>query len=97
MHKRLEDLEARTQKQQGYEVPRSMERYFHALTNARRQEAGLEPLPDLPYIKEDYEDDLKVLGEHLPTMRTDLGWQTEEAKSLLDQWERTVKERIERF
>ncbi len=96
LHKRLEALEARTQAQQGYTVPHRVERYFHILENAHRRARGLEPLPDLEYTKEDYEDDLKTLHEHIPAMRADPGWQTEESRTFLDSWERNVQERTER-
>lgn len=95
LHKRLEDLEARTQTQQGYEVSRSMEHFFHAHENARREIHGLEPLDDLPYTKEDYQDDLKVLGEHIPKMRAEPGWQAGKEKTFLDEWERKTRERTE--
>ncbi len=96
LEKRLEALEAHTQTQQGYKIPRRVERYFHALDNARREIDGLEPLPNLPYTKEDYEDDLRTLHEHIPAMRTSAGWQKEEARTLLDEWERSLREKLEK-
>lgn len=75
---------------------RVWERYLHAHENALRQNEGLEPLPDLPYTEEDYEDDLKTLEETIPAYRNGSGWKTQEARAFLDEWERDVKERIER-
>lgn len=99
LEKRLKVLENRSapEVKRKVHIPRSMERYFHALDNARRQEYGLEPLPDLEYTEEDYEDGLITLNEHIPTMRSSPGWQTEEGRVFLNKWERDTKERIERF
>ena len=97
LYKRLEALEAHIQTQQGYTVPRRVERYMHILENAHRRARGLEPLPDLPYLKEDYEDDLRTLHEHIPAMRNSAGWQKEEARMFLDQWERNLREKLERI
>lgn len=95
LHKRLEALEAHTQAQQGYKVPRRVERYLHIFENANRRARGIEPLPDLPYTEEDYEDDLRTLHEHIPAMRANPGCQTEESRTFLDSWERNVQERTE--
>ena len=97
LHKRLEALEARTQAQQGYTVPRRVERYLHIFENANRRARGIEPLPDLPYLKEDYEDDLKTLETTIPAMRSSAGWQKEEARTFLDEWERRLREKLERI
>ena len=82
---RLEALEARP-KPGGHETPRDLERYFHALQNAEREQKGLEFLPGLPYTEEDYRDDLTTIAAY----RANLGWQTEEAQDVLDEWERDV-------
>jgi hypothetical protein len=100
LEKRLEQLEKQFRSGEqanpgGGTSTRSMERYFHELENSRREQYGLEPLDDLPYTKEDYEDDLTTLNEHIPTMRLEPGWQAGEGKAFLDQWERHVKQRIE--
>ena len=97
LERRLEALEARTQAQQAYKVPRRVERSMHILENAHRRARGIEPLPDLPYTKEDYEDDLKTLHEDIPAMRNNAGWQKEEARTFLDEWERNLREKLERI
>lgn len=73
---------------------RLWERFLHAHDNGRRELHGLELLPELPYQEEDYEDDLKTLEEHLPALREDAGWQTEEAQAFLDSWERDLTEKL---
>jgi hypothetical protein len=73
---------------------RSMERFLHALENARREIEGREPLPELPYTEEDRQDDEEFLRETLPFYRASLGWQTEEARHVLDIWERDTIERL---
>ncbi len=95
--RRLETLEARTQAHQAYKTPRRVERYFHILENAQRRARGLEPLPDLEYTEEDRQDDLTTLHEHIPAMRNNAGWQKEEARALLDEWERNLREKLERI
>ena len=86
---RLERLEARHEAKPGGECrqnARLWERFFHTHENARRELLGLEPLPDLPYTEEDREreDDRRFLGEIIPAYRAGPGWQTEEAKAVLD-------------
>ncbi len=92
MHRRLERLEARTPRQQGYQVPRHMERFFHAMESARRELEGLEPLPDLECTEEDYQDAMNTIAAY----RAEPGWQIGEAKAFLDQWEQETRERMER-
>lgn len=92
LRRRLERLEERTPEAGGSEALRALERYLHALENARREQAGLEILPDFPYTEEDYTDDMRTIAAY----RDSLGWQTEEASALLDQWERDAKERMEK-
>ena len=94
LHKRLEAREAHTQTQQGYKVPRRVERYLHIFENAKRRARGIEPLPDLEYTKEDYEDDLRTLHEHIPAMRSNAGYQKAEGRAFLDKWERNLREKI---
>jgi len=94
---RLERLEARlTPKTPRGASARSMEVYFHIYENARRELDGLEPLPDLPYTKEDYEDDLNTLETTLPAYRAKPGWRAGEEKAFLDEWERDIKRRLDR-
>jgi len=94
---RLEKLEARfTPQEPPGGSARSWERYFHVVENARRELDGLEPLPDLPYTEEDREDDKSTLEKSIPVYRESPGWQTEEAKAFLDEWERDIRERLNR-
>ncbi len=75
---------------------RGWERYFHAAENAQRELQGLEPsfAADLSYTEEDYKDDLNTLEETIPAYRESPGWQTEEAKAFLDEWERDIEENL---
>ena len=73
--------------------PRSLEAYFRALENLDREKAGL---PPLPYTEEDREDDEEFLRETLPAYRASPGWQTEEAQSVLNEWERDTREKLEK-
>jgi|SRR5215218_8605201 len=73
--------------------PRSLEAYFRALENLDREKAGL---PPLPYTAEDWQDDEESLVETLPSYRASLGWQTEEAQHVLDNWERDTIERLQK-
>src|SRR5215212_1181796 len=75
---------------------RSMERFLHALENARREIEGREPLPDLPYTEEDRQDDEEFLREMLPVYRASPGWQTQEAQSVLDEWEKHTLHSLEK-
>ncbi len=68
-----------------------MERFFHAMESARRELEGLEPLRDLPYTEEDYQDALRTIAAY----RDEPGWQVGEAKAFLDQWEHETRERME--
>jgi hypothetical protein len=70
-----------------------LESYFRALENLERKEAGL---PPLPYTEEDRKSDEEFLRETLPFYRASPGWQTEEAKRVLDEWERDTHERLQR-
>ena len=44
-------------------APPDLERYFYALENARRMRDSLEPLPGLPYTKEDFDGDMTAIGK----------------------------------
>ncbi len=97
IERRVEKLEARlTPKTPRGMSARSWEVYFHIYANARRELDGLEPLPDLPYTKEDYEDDLNTLETILPAYRAEPGWRSGEAKAFLDDWERNIEARLDR-
>ena len=73
--------------------PRSLEAYFRALENLDREKAGL---PPLPYTEEDRRDDEEFLLETLPFYRANPGWQTEEARHVLDEWEQDTIERLQK-
>jgi hypothetical protein len=73
---------------------RAMERLLHALENARREMDRREPLPELPYTEEDREDDRRFLEETIPYYRERPGWQTEEARAVLDYWEEQALKRL---
>jgi hypothetical protein len=98
MRKRLERLEARGSRRTGQHVNRSRtwERYFHYLENARREIDGLEPLPELPYTKEDYDDDLNTLSITIPSYRDSRGWTSEASRAFLVEWGSEARKRIER-
>ena len=98
MRRRLERLEARGLRRTGQHADRSRtwERYFHAHENARRDLAGLEPLPKLPYTREDYDDDLNTLNTTIPVYRDSGGWPSGASRAFLDNWEREASKRVER-
>jgi hypothetical protein len=93
LRKQVEELRAVVLKEIQHSTPNpSLERYFRAVENWRREQAGLEPLP---YTEEDRKEDEEFLTETLPHYRHNFGWQTEEAQQLLDRWERDIRERLE--
>lgn len=73
------------------EATPELERYFAELENSQRVRAGLEPL-EIPYTREELANDLTMIEE----ARSDAGWQTPEARALLDAWERDVREKLEK-
>ena len=93
---RLKRLEESASASKGWRVPRWMERLLYSLESARRELEGRGPLPDLPYTEEDRQDDQEFLLETLPTYRASPGWQTEEAQSALDEWEKHTLEKLEK-
>jgi len=95
LENRLERLEARTERASRGGTPRYLDRYFKALENLRRKEAGLAKLP-LPYTKEDRSDDEDTLRVTIPTYRALPGWQTGEAAAFLDSWERDLEAKLYR-
>jgi hypothetical protein len=88
---RLEDLAGGSVK---LPTPRHMERLLHAFENARRELEGRELLPDLPYTEEDASDDRRFIEEAIPAYREGQGWQTEEARTVLEHWQRQTEERL---
>jgi len=73
--------------------PHYLDSYFRALENLDREMAGL---PALPYTEVERKDDEEFLLETLPFYRANPGWQTEEARHVLDEWERNTGERLEK-
>jgi hypothetical protein len=80
-----------------HEVPPAMDRLLDAIEDARREIAGLPPLPSeaRPYTAAEREDDIHFLEEVLPKYRTDEGWQSEEARAILDGWEEKTRAKLE--
>jgi hypothetical protein len=97
IERRLERLErlAESPHEDKSESTRYMERFLHLLENAHREIEGREPLPDLPYTEEDRKDDEEFLRETLPTYRASPGWQTQEAQSVLDEWQKHTMHSLE--
>ena|SRR5215216_204364 len=97
MERRLDKLErlAKSRHEDESGSPRYMERFLHAMENARRELEGREPLPNLPYTEEDRKDDEEFLRETLPTYRASPGWQTPQAQSVLDKWEKHTLHSLE--
>jgi hypothetical protein len=93
--RRLDNLERLSARRRANERerPRGLDGYFRALENLDRQEAGF---PPLPYTEEDRRDDERFLLETLPAYRTNPGWQTEEAQGVLDEWDRSTRERLQK-
>jgi hypothetical protein len=95
IERRLERLERLAESPQAdmSDSPRYLDSYFRALENLDREKAGL---PPLPYTEDDRQDDEDFLLETLPAYRGSLGWQGEEAQSVLDEWERDTREKLEK-
>jgi hypothetical protein len=96
LDRRVASLEAGNDRERGTEAqdtPYYLERYFKELSNLRRSEAGLEPLP---YTPQDLEDDRGCLEDTIPRYRESPGWQTEAAKNFLDQWEQHIRENLKK-
>jgi hypothetical protein len=94
LERRLERLERLAESPQAdmSDSPRHLEAYFRALENLDREKASL---PPLPYTEEDRRDDEEFLLETLSSYRASLGWQGEEARHVLDEWERDTIERLQ--
>ena len=93
IERRLRRLEERASANKGWRMPHYLEPYFRASENLQRKEAGL---PPLPYSKDDRRDDEEFLRETLPFYRASPGWQTQEARRVLDEWKRNTHERLRR-
>jgi hypothetical protein len=93
--RRLDNLErlAGRRHEDKSDISRSLEAYFRALESLDREKAGL---PALPYTEADQRDDEEFLLETLPSYRASLGWQGEEARHVLDEWERDTIERLQK-
>jgi hypothetical protein len=70
-------------------------RLFEANEDWRRDREGLPPI-DRPYTEEDRLDDEHTLHVTIPAYESEPGWKTGEAKAFLEDWERKVRERLER-
>lgn len=75
---------------------RRVNKYFTLIARWRREQAGL-PVEDLPYTKEDYDDDIDTLERIIPRMREARGWQSGEAREFLDTWEDTTRKKLESY
>ena len=96
--KRLEWLEVLAGgKANPSQITRTMELFFHALENARRELEGLEPLPPLRYTAEDLADDEWVMREVIPRYRSHVGYQSGQGLEFMDGWEQSVRADIEKF
>jgi hypothetical protein len=93
LKRRLKRVEERASANKGWRMPHCLEAYFRALENLERKEAGL---PPLPYSEVDRRSDEEFLAHTLPTYRASLGWQTEEAQRVLDEWEKDTLEKLEK-
>jgi hypothetical protein len=93
LNRRLKRVEERASANNGWRMSHYLEAYFRALGNLEREEAGL---PPLPYTEEDRNDDEEFLRETLPAYRASPGWKTQEAQSVLDEWERITRESLQR-
>jgi hypothetical protein len=94
IQRRLDTLERRSASRRADKdnSPRYLEAYVRALENFNREKAGL---PPLPYTEEDRQDDEEFLRETLPVYRASPGWQTQEAQSVLDEWEKHTLHSLE--
>jgi hypothetical protein len=92
IERRLRRLEEHTSANTGSRSPRYLEAYFRALENLQREEAGL---PPLPYTEDDRHDDEEFLRETLPAYRANRGWRTQEARHVLDEWEKHTMHSLE--
>ena len=96
---RLGRLEARTNPPA--ELPEqyrwAMERHLRAVENWRRGMQGLEPLAEIR-SEEEARMEAQALRDSLhssyPVLRQDEGWQTEEAQTILDHWEREAERKL---
>jgi hypothetical protein len=93
--RRLASLERRSASRRADKSgsPRHLDSYFRALEIFNREKAGL---PPLPYSEADRRNDEEFLLETLPFYRANPVWQTEEARHVLDEWERNTRERLQK-
>ncbi len=92
--RRLERLEATLGGTKPYETPPYILLHLKQMDNARREMEGLEPVPLSPEEELERESKRDALENLIPTMRADPGWQGEEARAFLDEWERDARERV---
>lgn len=92
LRRRLEALEANKAARPPEGFPnKNLEQYFRALENDRRERAGV-ALLEMPYNEEDYYDDMRVIA----SLRTDPGWDTEQGRMFLDEWENAAEKSLEK-
>ena len=90
--RRLDRLEAVREAARPHEVPPHVLLYLKHADNARRELNDLEPVPLTPEEEElERRTERDALENLIPMLRSDLGWQGEEAQALLDQWERDAR------
>jgi hypothetical protein len=97
--RRLQRLEAnRRAAEGGYEIPPYTLLYLKHVENARREMDGLEPVPHTAEEEElEAEHDRELLESDCYGLRDDPGWQSPEARAMLDHWERDAREDLERY
>ncbi len=97
LRRRLDNLEASRDPQEGrHETPPEVLLHCKHVENARRAMDGLGPVPLSPEEEAlDLESDRRFLEEGIPAYRASPGWQGEEARTLLDSWERDIRGRLE--
>jgi hypothetical protein len=71
-----------------------MDRMYHAVANARREIAGLDPLACPPELRETREDVLRTLRETIPHYRQHGGWRYGEGAEFLQAWENRELEKL---
>lgn len=97
LRRRLDNLEASRDPREGHhETPPEVLLYVKHVDNARREMDGLDPVALTPEEEAlDLESDRRFLEEGIPAYRASPGWQGEEARTLLDSWERDIRGRLE--
>jgi hypothetical protein len=98
IEERIRRLEAnRRPPTRPYETPPGVLLFLKRMDNARRQMDGLEPVP-LTAEEEALEAEhyRELLASNCYGLRDDPGWKTDEARAVLDHFERTARENLKR-